>query len=174
MTRECPTDARLIPLTRGAFAIVDAEDYGWLSRWKWHCSAQGYAVRREYLGTEGRPFVNMAREILGLPRSGREVVPDHINGNKLDNRRANLRRATLSQNGRNKRNTGGASEFIGVYFNPSVGRFRAYSSIDGQQVHLGWFADEERAARARDEFVVTHGLALFAPLNFPDEWEATG
>src|SRR6266566_1493572 len=86
-----------ISLTQGRSALVDDKDYAWLSKWKWHCTEHGYARRCGY--PEKSP-ISMHREILGLQKGDRKIV-DHKNGNKLDNRRSNLRLCTFAQNIRN-------------------------------------------------------------------------
>jgi hypothetical protein len=92
------------------WCLVDAEDYAWLSEHIWNvswgtaCPWKKYAKRNE--GPD-RATVRMHREILikADPRSERFIAShpgDHINGNGLDNRRANLRWATRKQNAANR------------------------------------------------------------------------
>src|SRR5579872_4366835 len=76
---------RLIPLTRGQLAIVDATDHDWLMQWKWHAywnkhSKSFYAVRRRYEPPNWKRgfHVSMARQIMGAPVG---LVVDHINHN---------------------------------------------------------------------------------------------
>lgn len=92
-----PKNTRLIPLTKGAFATVDAEDYEWLSQWKWHLSA-GYASRY-FPAPNGRKRINMHQLICPCP-PGLEV--DHIDRNRLNNTKVNLRAVTRSVNMKNK------------------------------------------------------------------------
>jgi hypothetical protein len=139
---------KLITLTKGRLAIVDDEDYELLSRWKWCVSNNGYAVR-------GAPRQNklllMHRELMQPVPVGMTV--DHRNGNKLDNRRANLRLATKSQNsfnrGKNKNNTSGLK---GVHRLKLIKRpyFTAVIQAHGQQKYLGSFSTAEDAKRAYD------------------------
>jgi hypothetical protein len=75
-----------IPLDKGAVAIVDATDYESLRRHNWTLGAQGYAVRRD-----GSSTFYMHRELLGLSDTPATVSVTRLNGNKLDNRRQNLR-----------------------------------------------------------------------------------
>ena len=76
---------RLIPLGDGFYAYVDAADYEWLSRYTWHLH-NGYAARRE----KGRRIF-MHREIMQPPKG---MVVDHIDGNRINNCRFNLRVCT--------------------------------------------------------------------------------
>jgi len=75
-------ETRVIPLRCGLFAIVDAADYEWLSRYRWFLCGAGYAARH----APGKTIL-MHREIMQAPAG---MVVDHINGNRLDNRRCNL------------------------------------------------------------------------------------
>ncbi len=84
-------------------------------------------------------------------RPAREV--DHINGERSDNRWANLRVCTRRQNGKNMRlrkdNTSG---YIGVHQRKSTGRFLAYTrDAAGKRLYLGHYATAQDAARAHDE-----------------------
>ena len=84
---------RLIPLTRGQFVIVDAEDYLWLSKYTWFAEGADrnfYAVRKE----NGRS-IKMHRQIMNAPE-GKMVY--HRNYITLDNQRHNLRICTYNQN----------------------------------------------------------------------------
>ena len=85
--------AKEIKLTKGFVAIVDDEDYEWLSQWKWHYDK--YACRRKSTGYKQSKIVFMHREILGYEG---ELDVDHINKDRIDNRKCNLRLATRSQN----------------------------------------------------------------------------
>lgn len=104
------------------------------------------------------------RLVLGAKKG---QIVDHINGNPLDNRRANLRLATRSQNlfnrGRPKHNTSG---FKGVHFCKRTKRYRASIRANNRVVRLGRFDTAAKAARAYDKAArVHHGD--FAQLNFP-------
>src|SRR5690606_29717188 len=78
-----------IPLTRGKVALVDDEDFEWLSQYSWYLSNEYPASR-----VEGK-FTYMHRLITG---AGKGEVVDHINDNKYDNTRSNLRITTNQNN----------------------------------------------------------------------------
>lgn len=83
-----------IKLTRGKYAIVDEADYQELMKYRWHCDGKGYAKRT--FSVNKKPFwAHMHRQLMN-PGPGLEV--DHINGDRLDNRRNNLRICTKQQN----------------------------------------------------------------------------
>ena len=88
---------KAILLTQGKCAIVDNQDFNFINRWKWYFSGR-YAVRGVWIDKKVK-IVRMHRVLLNIP-SNKEC--DHINGDKLDNRRSNLRVCTRSDNGKNR------------------------------------------------------------------------
>jgi hypothetical protein len=87
--------AKVIPLTKGASAIVDDEDFDYLvSLGSWHLSSNGYAVRRGMKNGK-RVTTRMHRVVNKTPEG---YVTDHKNHNRLDNRKSNLRTATQKDN----------------------------------------------------------------------------
>jgi len=161
---------RRIPLTQGKFAIVDPERYDQLASYKWFAMRNRrtfYAMRivKAKHGNPNRKKVRMHREILDVPE-GKFV--DHINHNGLDNRRANLRIVTNLQNSWNKRKQRGnySSQYKGVSWSKRVGKWHVEIYYRGTKIFIGYFDDEEAAARAYD----AKALELFgdyAALNFP-------
>lgn len=103
-----------IPLTRGRAALVDAEDYDFLMQWKW-CVITGYAVRTTTRAGGAKPKTILMHRVIVAPPEGFFV--DHINCNRLDNRRANLRICTPEENTLNRspriRKAERASQFKG-------------------------------------------------------------
>lgn len=137
-------NTKLIPLTQGKFAIVDAEDFEWLSQLGWYYN-NGYAVRVPYIdGIRGKTTY-MHREIMGTPK-GRDT--DHINSDSLDNRRSNLRIVTTSQNMMNQRKTRGTSKYKGVCWYRAGNKWMAYINLNGKRKYLGFFHTEDDAANA--------------------------
>jgi hypothetical protein len=155
---------RYIGLTKGMFAIVDAEDYEWLSRYSWVTALSGgklYAARHE----KGKRIF-MHREIMHAPKS---QVVDHIDGNSLNNPKVNLRLCSCSENNCNRRPTGKTSGYKGVSRYKRSNLWRSTASYKGKSVHVGYYEDEIEAARASDhKNVELHGE--FAYVNFPEEW----
>lgn len=133
---------RAIPLTQGAYAVIDEEDYSLVSAYKWHLNSQGYAKSDWWEGKD-RFHVLMHRLIIQCPKG---MIVDHINGNRLDNRKSNLRVCTLLENARARRKFSGSSRYKGV--SKLRKRWRAQIRAYGVDRHLGVFATEEEAALA--------------------------
>jgi hypothetical protein len=145
-------DIARVPLSRGLTAVIDASDAALVAPFNWYASVRrrgdgsirtAYAVRTERNGSK---TIQMHREIV-RPADG--LYPDHVNGDGLDNRRANLRLATSGQNSLNRRNrydcTSGAK---GVCRHKATGKWRAQIMSDGKYYHLGLFDSVEEASAA--------------------------
>jgi hypothetical protein len=148
--------------------LLSQEDIEWAASRPWHISDTGYV--RGYSGTPGKAASRMHRLIVErkLARTllSDELV-DHINHNKLDNRRSNLRIATKSTNGMNSRPRGGHSPYIGVCKKNDrpYKCWMAYLNLDGTRFLIGNFYSELEAAWMRDQYALAlHGE--FASLNF--------
>jgi hypothetical protein len=149
------------------YALVDPDDLPMLSAYTW-AAVRGYKdifyATAETVIDGRRRRVYMHRVILAAP-SGACV--DHINHDGLDNRRANIRLATTTQNAANMR-ARGRSAYKGVAWRSDRGYWRAQIKMNGKNTNLGGFATEIEAARAYDAAArVVFGE--FACLNFPNE-----
>lgn len=164
-TAPVPAGAVAIPLTQGFVTWVDIEDAEAVGRVKWCVAPSGHtAYARRYWQEGGRRrMVQLHRGLLEAP-PGLEV--DHINGDGLDNRRANLRLATHAENGRNRHVAWGQSTYRGVAWGD--GSWMAKIRVDGHLCSLGHFVEEAEAARTYDA-AARHYFGAFASLNFPDE-----
>lgn len=141
----------VIKLTKGARAIVDPEDYNRLSQYKWYLSSSGYAVRTVYKddGIRWMGKMPMHREIMGNPPYG--VYVDHINHNRLDNRRSNLRLCTPQENSLNRSlNRNNTLGFRGVYRDHRKIKRPYFAQIvrDGKKKTIGSFTTPEEAYAA--------------------------
>jgi hypothetical protein len=162
-------EIRLIPLTQGKIAIVDAADYAWLSQYKWHASKKGYNwyACRNY----NRSIVYMHRVIMNAPKG---MLVDHIDHNSLNNRRSNLRVCTSSENHQNRERTRGTSNYKGVYREKRYRKWRASVHFEGRNYYLGSFSNEVDAAKAYDK-KAGELFGEYAYLNFPNfTAESTG
>jgi len=161
---------RKIPLTRGKFAIVDPGDYKRLAKYKWHFSrspTSSYAACWQRCQPGGvRKKIWMHREVIDIPK---HMLCDHINGNGLDNRAANLRPATVSQNlcNRPKTKTKTRSKYKGLEWDKIQRKWKVRIQCDGRKIYLGSFSKEIDAAKAYDK-KARQLFKEFACLNFPD------
>lgn len=142
----------LIPLTKGYSAIVDIVDAD-LADLKWHVSTRNNYATRSTGGRSKRRNEWLHRIILERKLNRKLTVieyPDHINGNGLDNRRQNLRVASMSQNNRNtplsKSNTSG---YKGVIRSKSKrSPWQANITYKNKRIYIGNFASAESAYEA--------------------------
>jgi hypothetical protein len=147
---ETDSGTRKIGLTKGKFAVVDANDYEMLLQWKWYAEVNGhvwYAFRCEKSEGEKRNHkVFMHRVILNaFP----QIEVDHIDGDGLNNSRSNLRACTHQQNSMNRRvGKGNSSGYKGVSWHKSTRKWVATIRFRGKHMHLGLFDSIESAAMA--------------------------
>ncbi|MCK9369482.1 AP2 domain-containing protein [Candidatus Dojkabacteria bacterium] len=154
-----------ITLTQGKFALVDDTDYEWINQWKWFYSADGYAVRAFQIG-HGKnrkvKIMRMHRLILDAPP---KLEVDHIDHNRLNNIRINLRVSTRAENARNaslgSRNTSG---FKGVCWDKERLAWATYIKTGGRHIYLGRFKSKELAAEAYNQAAIKY-FGEFASLN---------
>ncbi len=134
---------REIVLSNGDVTIVDDVDYEMLlAVGVWHRTGFGYAYAH---GPNGRG-IRMHRLILG---AGRGDMVDHADGDRLNNRRCNLRLASHSQNNANKRRAkNNTSGFKGVYWCRAKQRWHATVMLNRKRHHAGYFESAEQAHHA--------------------------
>lgn len=120
-----------------ALALVDEDDLVKVAEKKWRLSTNGYA--------ETGKNTTMHRLLMDPPPG---KVVDHINGNRLDNRKENLRVVTQQVNTFNRRpSENSKTKVLGVYPVPN-GKYVAKITANGKQKHLGTFNTVEEASAA--------------------------
>ncbi len=155
--------ATIIPVGKLHLAIVDDEDLNYLSQWEWKISSGGYAVSTQREADGKLKNIFMHRIVNKTPE---RLLCDHINGNRLDNRKCNLRAATPAQNAKNLHGAWGKIEYKGVTKLTNTRRYRATIRVNGETINLGWFRTPYEAAIAYNTVAEKlHGE--FASLN-PD------
>jgi hypothetical protein len=160
-----------INLTQGYTTLVDDEDYEQLSKYKWFAAVQKYGKVYAARSTPAiewlfRPrLIPMHIELMGAAPKGHEV--DHKNNDSLDNRRSNLRIATIAQNRQNsKKRSDNTTGYKGVNRAETDNRWLARIQNDGKTYYLGTYKTPIEAAQAYDEKArELHGE--FARTNFP-------
>ncbi|MGA2070874.1 MAG: AP2 domain-containing protein [Sedimentisphaerales bacterium] len=160
---------RKIYLGQNEYTIVEPADYYAFGKYNWiliRCNKKPYAISEFKIGRKKTKRVYLHRAIMKAPK--RRIV-DHRNCDGLDNRRANLRFATYSQNlaNRSKTKSKTTSKYRGVYFDKRYGKWNVRIKWKYKTRWLGRFENEIDAARAYDKAARKYHKD-FARLNFPE------
>jgi HNH endonuclease len=132
-----------IPVGRTHFAIIDDEDYELVSQYHWHYH-EGYARSLDCPQSMMHRLINKTPEGLDT---------DHINRDRSDNRKANLRSVTRSINGHNRDNFAhNRSGVKGVGYHKFWKKWRARITVNGKTTQIGWFKTKDEAAEALAEY----------------------
>ena len=136
--------------------IVDPEDEWLLKQYTWHVGNKGYAATNVVLqyggeGTRRRKYTLLHHCIVGQPIWGWDEI-DHINHNRTDNRRCNLRYVSKSMQNQNTTRKPGQSgaRHIGITY---LGTYRVDIRRDNVQHYLGCFDTMEEALATRDQWL---------------------
>ena len=125
-----------------ARAIIDLDDIERVKDYKWYMDGRGYA----FCGTTRKL---LHRLIINAPKN---KMVDHINHNRLDNRKSNLRICTSSQNNMNRSKTSrNTSGHVGVCYKPKINKWQAYITVNRKPIHLGYYKNIEEAIEARKQ-----------------------
>lgn len=152
-----------IALTQNKIAIVSDEDFVRVSAYKWYYTAHrsGYA------------FTHIAKKTVYMHRfiidAAKGIEVDHIDGDTLNNIRANLRSATRRENAQNQKKhqrKASRSLYKGVYKHTDGDKWSAQIRANGQDIRLGTFITDREAAQAYDKAAMQY-FGEFARLNFP-------
>ena len=139
------------------YTLVDDEDYEYLNQFKWSMTKKGYV--QGYIGKKTTKFGNVRNmqmhRVIMFDKLKSGVFVDHINGNKLDNRKCNLRLCNLTENNRNrgkihfKQSQSVVSKYKGVWWDRT--KWRTAITVNNKKIYLGRFYNEDEAAKAYNE-----------------------
>lgn len=162
-----------IQLTQGYVALVDDEDFERVNQFKWSArvetrkdgSVRNVYAFRNVIGADGKRHAQyMHRLIMNVtdPEVQVDHSPDHSG---LNNLHANLRLATNTENGRNKRiNVNNTSGVKGVVWHKKNQKWVAEIKVNRQYKALGSFTSLADAKHAYDEAAVKY-FGAFACTN---------
>lgn len=129
--------------------IIDKDTYYDLVKNKWSLDGGGYVQ-----GKINGKMVSLSRYIMNY--YGNDII-DHINNNKLDNRKSNLRIITRKQNAMNRTSRkNSTSKYLGVCFDKKSNKWISYITINKKTIKLGRFNDESEAAKVRNEATIKY------------------
>lgn len=151
---------KIIPLTQNRFALVDNEDYKKLSKQKW-CVSSGYAVYGRSKGKNPLHF-KMHRIIMNA-KKGEDI--DHIDGNRLNNQKSNLRIADRTQNQMNRKiQVNNKSGYKGVTWCKRTNKWIVQIRVKTKTKFLGYYNDKKEAGKIYNENAIKY-FGEFARLN---------
>lgn len=148
---------RSIYTSKGEEILVDDDDYEGLARYTWWITVHGYVnTKKRKKGKQHNYY--MHRMIMSPPV---DLEVDHINGNKADNRRANLRIVTHAQNKQNQHRaqSNSRSGVRGAFWDKARREYRVEIRIDGKKIVIGYFKtleEADTAAKAARREYMTH------------------
>lgn len=149
-----------IKLTQGQVALVDDKDFEWLSQWKWYVMTNyghWYAIRNGDLGS-----IYMHKEIM---KPMTDFVVNHIDGNRLNNQKVNLRLCNLTgKAGMQKEARNNTSGYRGVSWHRKFQCWVAKIGLKNETINLGCFPDPKQAALAYNAAALKH-FGEFARIN---------
>lgn len=143
---EVDGDVLKITTAKGEVVLADAEDLDLLKDHSWCVSLQGYAVSN--IG--GGRVVKIDHLVLGLDKCKGKII-DHKNHNKLDNRKCNLRFATVADNVRNASKVkGSANPYVGIRLT-KANKYCVRIGYDYKEHYVGTYNTLEEAIAARKQ-----------------------
>lgn len=124
-----------------SIALIDIEDIPKISKYKWH--------KRDNLYVNSHKVGRLHRYLLKAPAN---LDVDHINGNRLDNRKCNLRLCTRSQNNMNKsEQSNNTSGHRGVSWSKSNSKWHSRITVNHKTINLGYYDNILEAIQVRQQ-----------------------
>lgn len=148
---------------KAKYTLVDDADYEWLNQFNW-CLFKNIAHKIFYAEAWiGDKQIKMHQLLMPNPPKG--LTPDHKDGDGLNNQRENLRWATVSQQGQNRKlGSNNSSGFKGVSWSKRSKKWRVNIMHEGTPIHLGLFYSKIEAAKAYNEAAIKY-FGEFAKIN---------
>jgi hypothetical protein len=141
-----------IVLKNGEKVFVDDEDFERVDIHNWHLhSTSGYPVKLRHKKPRQLRMSRFVLDYFG------DLKIDHIDGNKLNNQKSNLRIVTITQNNRNRHGPK-TSTYIGVSRVSKTGMWLSYIWINKKQKTVGLYRTEEEAKIARDNYIIKNNI----------------
>ncbi len=131
---------KIINISDKHSTFVDNEDYQKLSQYKWHILSMGGGKYPAVYRQNGKQIIYMHRQIMETPIN---LIVDHIDHNRLNNQKSNLRNCSRSQNAQNMMDNG---EYQGVHWDTTHKKYRSRIRVSGARKHLGYFNNPSEAA----------------------------
>lgn len=155
---------KTIIINTGKQTLLDDDTYNYANQWKWY-EVSGYA-RREYRIFNKTYRVALHHVVLGIVGEATGTLEvDHVNGNRLDNRKENLR---IVHKAENQRNAGlrsdNTSGYKGVTLDKQTGHWKAQCYRRNKRIHIGSFNTAKEAALAYNK-VASKEFGVYARLN---------
>ena len=123
-----------------ARTLIDLDDIDNIIPYRWHLDDSNGYIANNTIGY-------LHRYIMNFPKG---MIVDHINRNKLDNRKCNLRVCSKQQNNINKsKQSNNTSGYTGVYWNKRRCKWVAQIKVNSKKIHLGYFENKEDAIESR-------------------------
>ena len=146
--------------------LIDREDFDTINKFTWFKGRRGYPIA--HLKLEGKKLTRPVHKVI-LSDVGKDMNIDHINRDRMDNRRSNLRVCSHQENmfNQRKRNTN-TSGYIGVAYHKAANKYESYINLDAKKHYLGLYDTAIEAARVRDEYA-KRMYGEYAKLNFESE-----
>lgn len=138
---------KTIILSQGKKAIVDNKDFNYLNQWKWYYGGRGYAIRHSEMIKGKRDKIYMHRVIMNNPKD-KEI--DHIDGNRINNQKSNLRICKRMENLHNQKvPKNNKSGYKGVCYLKNYKKWISYICVNNKNIYLGRFNNKIDAIESR-------------------------